>query len=89
MLVDSDDRNLEGFLAECVHESLANYQLPNAVFLSERLYAAVPSEVRASGAPPSFVDAARAKMPHEDVHPKSIRHPAARTMSCGLFGAAA
>jgi hypothetical protein len=46
MLVDQDDRHLEAFLAECVHESLNNYQLPNAVFLCERLHAACPTEVR-------------------------------------------
>jgi hypothetical protein len=48
MLVDQgqDDRHLEAFLAECVHESLANYQLANSVFLCERLYAACPTEVR-------------------------------------------
>lgn len=46
MVGEHDDRHLEAFLAECVHESLANYQLSNAVFLCERLYAACPTEVR-------------------------------------------
>ena len=41
-----DDRHVEAFLAECVHESLNNYMISNAVFLGERLYAACPNEVR-------------------------------------------
>lgn len=50
MLVDQDDKIiLEAFLAECVHESLNNYQLSNAAFLCERLYAACPTEVRCAG----------------------------------------
>jgi hypothetical protein len=43
--MEQDDGNLEAFLAECVHDSLNNYMLPNAVFLCERLHAARPSEV--------------------------------------------
>ena len=47
-----DDRHLEAFLAECVHESLNNYMISNAVFLCERLYAACPNEVRPRPDPP-------------------------------------
>ena len=47
-----DDRHVEAFLAECVHESLNNYMISNAVFLGERLYAACPNEVRPRPDPP-------------------------------------
>ena len=38
-----DDRHVEAFLAECVHESLNNYMISNAVFLGERLSPRVPT----------------------------------------------
>ena len=50
-----DDRHVEAFLAECVHESLNNYMISNAVFLGERLYAACPNEVRPPPPPRSPV----------------------------------
>ena len=42
----AEDKHLEAFLAECVHEALNNYMLADAIFLGERLYAACPTEAR-------------------------------------------
>ena len=75
-----DDRHVEAFLAECVHESLNNYMISNAVFLGERLNAACPNEVRPPdppltgplGTPPS---APAPLTPHpSDCHPQTNAH---------------
>ena len=76
-----DDRHLEAFLAECVHESLNNYMISNAVFLCERLYAACPNEVRPRPDPPlpgplgTPPPSTRAIPPLTPPPPPSYRHP--------------